>query len=128
MRKMRRYYLHPLLDHLIAVPAFVYAVAVVCRVAADDLALARLAELPAAGSLGRLGPLELGELVQDAVRKLPFGRVVAAVVHGPDLRPALGEFLPQEVEVRRLPSETVPVLGEHDGDTAGGMGARASRA
>ena len=66
--------------HLVAVPRLVVAKAVAGRVAADDLALPGLAELPSSAALRRLRPLELGELVEYAVGELALRAVVSPVV------------------------------------------------
>src|SRR5215211_5215265 len=66
--------------HLVAVPRLVVAKTVPGRVAADDLPLPGLAKLPPAASLRRLRPLELGELVEDAVREIPLWAAGAPIV------------------------------------------------
>jgi len=111
---------HALLVHLVVVAGLVVEEAVVRPGARYHLALAGLAHLAAAGPLGCLHPLKLRELVQDAIRELPFRGVVAPVVEGADGRAVLAELLLEEVEVGGLAGETVPVLGEHDGHAAGG--------
>jgi hypothetical protein len=80
--------------HLVAGPRLVVAKTVPGRVAADDLPLPGLPELPPAASLRRLRPLELGELVEDAVGELALGAIVSPIVHGPDLRSMLLELAP----------------------------------
>ncbi|HEY6751603.1 MAG TPA: hypothetical protein VI027_09780 [Rubrobacteraceae bacterium] len=77
--------------HLVAGPRLVVAKTVPGRVAADDLPLPGL---PPAASLRRLRPLELGELVEDAVGELALGAIVSPIVHGPDLRSMLLELAP----------------------------------
>jgi len=69
---------------------------------------------------GYLRSLELGELVEDAVHQLTLGAVVSPVLKGAHLGPALLELPLEQVRVRRLPAEAVPVLSKHYGDAAGG--------
>ena len=87
--------------------------------AADHLALPGLAEFLLSAALGRLRPLELGELVEYGVGEFALGAVVPAVVHGADPRPVLLELTPEVVVVRGLARDAVPVLGQHHGDAAG---------
>jgi hypothetical protein len=68
--------------HFVAVPRSVVAEAVVSLPSRDYLAFAGLSESTSTSPLGRLCPLELGELVEDAVRVLTLRRLVAAVVEG----------------------------------------------
>jgi hypothetical protein len=49
----------------------------------------------------------------------PLGGFVAPVVEGPEPATVLGELLAQEVVVRRLPGDPVPVLGQHHRHAAG---------
>src|SRR5829696_5937435 len=66
--------------HLVAVPRLVVAKTVPGRVAADDLPLSGLPELPPSATLGYLRPLELGELVEDAVSELALRAIVSPIV------------------------------------------------
>jgi hypothetical protein len=77
-----RHHGHLILIHHEVVPRGVVAVAVGRGVAGYDFALAGAAQLAPAGALGGLGPLELGELVEDTVRELALGSVVSALVEG----------------------------------------------
>ena len=86
----------------------------------DDLALAGLAAASAPGPLGYLGPLVLGDLVEDAVGELALRRIVAPVVEGADLRPVLLELAPEEVVIGGLAGEAVPVLCQHHRDAPSG--------
>jgi hypothetical protein len=86
----------------------------------DDLALAGLSELAPPGALRRLGSLELGQLVQDAVRELPLWGVVSPIVQGAHLRVVLLELAAEQVVVGGLPGEPVAVLRQHHGDTTAG--------
>ena len=60
-------------------PAVVVLKAISWHVARKDLSLTRLPELPSAAASDKLRPLELGELVEDAAREPPFGRVTLAI-------------------------------------------------
>jgi len=84
----------------------------------NDLALAGLAELASPGPLCCLCPLELGELVEDAVCELSLWALVPTVVKGADLRPMLLELASEEVVIGGLASEAVPILCEHHRHTA----------
>jgi hypothetical protein len=83
-----------------------------------DLALASFLQLPPACPLRDFRPLELGELVEDAVRELALRGIVAAVVEGTDLSAMLLEFLPEQIVIGGLPSEAVPVLSQHHRNAA----------
>ena len=67
-----------------------------------------------------LGPLELRELIENAICELALRGLVTTVVQGADLRPVLLELAPEEVMIGGLAGEAVPVLGQHHRDTAGG--------
>ena len=84
-----------------------------------DFALPGAPELAPAGPLGGLGPLELSELVEDAVGKLAFGAIVPVVVEGPEHAPVFLELPLEQVVVGGLAAEAVPVLGQHQRDPAG---------
>src|SRR5215218_8197858 len=66
--------------HLVAVPRLVVAKTVAGRVTADDLPLPGFPEFPSAASLRRLRPLELGKLVEDAVREVTLRAAISLVV------------------------------------------------
>ena len=106
--------------HLVAVPRLVVAKTVAGRVAADDLALPSLAEFPPSATLGSLRPLELGELVEDAVGEFALGAVIPAVVESAYLAAILLELTPEEVVVCGLARDAVPILGKHHGNAPGG--------
>src|SRR5918997_5205397 len=109
----------PFID-LVTVASAVEPEPIVGAASRNDLTLLGLTQLSAPGSLGGFGALVLRELVEDAVRGLPLRRSVAAVVQRAYLRPVVLELAPQEVVVRRLPGEAVPVLGQDNGHPAGG--------
>ena len=71
---------HGLLVYLVTVPRSVEFEAEHRAGNGDNLPLLGLAVLAPPRPLGRLSPLELGELVEYAVRELPFGTLVATVV------------------------------------------------
>jgi hypothetical protein len=111
---------HVLRLHLVAITGLVVAEAVAWRVAADDLSLPGLPQLPPAAALRSLRALELGELVEDAVRELTLRGIVAAVVERTQLGAVFIELPSEEVSIRRFPAETVPVLSEHGRSAPGG--------
>jgi hypothetical protein len=73
-----------LADHQ-GVPILGVGEAVGCLVSPDNLALAHLPVQSPPGPLGGLRTLELGELIQDAVRELTLRRIVSSVVESTDL-------------------------------------------
>ncbi|CAA9425778.1 MAG: hypothetical protein AVDCRST_MAG03-2878 [uncultured Rubrobacteraceae bacterium] len=101
-----------LVDHVPVAPPVV-AETVVRGVARYQPALPGLLHLPAPAALRDLRPLELRQLVEDAVREFAFGRVVAPVVQRPQPRALLGELLLEQVQVGGFPGEAVPVLGHN---------------
>src|SRR5215211_8469876 len=112
------YHAHSSLIHKVARAVLVKPEAVLGRVARDELALAGFPQLPPARPFGCLRTLELGELVQYAVCKLPLRALVTPVIESPQSATVLRELLPQQVEVSRLAGEAVPILGQHDRDAA----------
>ena len=63
--------------------------------------------------LGGLGPLELRQLIQDAVSKLSFGAIVAPIAQNLEPGTFLRELLAQKVQVRWLTGEPVSILCQH---------------
>src|SRR5215211_8966332 len=86
----------------------------------DDLALASFLEFSSPASLGELCPLVLRELVQHSIRQLALRGIVATVVESAYRAAMLLKLLAQQVVIRRLTREAVPVLSEHQGDAPGG--------
>src|SRR5215210_8133997 len=69
-------------------------------------------QLAASRPLGRLRSLELGQLVENAIGKLALRAVVPPVVQRPQLAPLLLELPLQQVVIRGLASEAVPILSQ----------------
>src|SRR5829696_1124560 len=86
----------------------------------NDFALPGLAQPATPCSLRRFRPLELGELVEDAVGELTLRALVSPIVAGTDLRAVLLELASEDVMVGWLPRESVPILCEHHEVPAGG--------
>jgi hypothetical protein len=79
----------------------------------DYLAFVRLPEPAPPRPLGGLGPLELRQLIQDAVSKLSFGAIVAPIAQSLEPGTFLRELLAQKVQVRWLTGEPVSILCQH---------------
>src|SRR5215217_2521367 len=106
--------------HFIAFAILSVAKAVVRGMGRHDLPLLGTPQLPSPRPLRYLGPLELGELVEDAVRQLPLRAIVSPIVQSADLRSVLFELTPEEVMVGGLAGDAVPILCQHHGNAPRG--------
>src|SRR5215217_6688785 len=77
-------------------------------------------KLATAAPLHDLGPLVLGELVEDAVCELALRALISPVVEGTDLGSVFVELPPQQVVIGGLAGEAVPILCQHHIDTTTG--------
>src|SRR5215212_10296724 len=84
--------LHLLFIHYVVVAAVVIPEAEVRPGSRQHFSLAGLLELTSPGPLGGLCPLELSELVENAVGKLAFWRIISPVIEGTDLGAVLLEL------------------------------------
>src|SRR5829696_3602726 len=66
-------------------------------------------KLATAAPLHDLGPLVLGELVEDAVCELALRALISPVVEGTDLGSVFVELPPQQVVIGGLAGEAVPI-------------------
>jgi hypothetical protein len=107
------YNLHLILVDLIAVPVGVELEAVTRGMCGKYLALPCLALPSAAAPLRDLQALEAGDLVEYAICELPFWGIIAPVVQGSQGTVVRRKLLSQEIQVRGLSGDPVPVLGQH---------------
>lgn len=105
---------HLLGVHLVPCPGHIQAKPVLGVASGVDLALLCPALASPATTLAELGPLELGELVQDAIGEIGLGTIAGAIVEGAQLGAVVGELLAQQVEVGWLTGDAVPILRQHD--------------
>src|SRR5215207_5047783 len=85
-----------------------------CWAGAGNQSLQSLSDPPTAAPLCRLRPLELRQLIQDAFRELPFGRVVSPVVEGTETRAMLGELFFEDVNIGGLAGEPITILHQNE--------------
>jgi hypothetical protein len=83
--------------HGVSIARGVVAETVVGLPPRDHLAFARLPEPVPPRSLGGLGPLELRQLIQDAVRELSFEAIVAPIAQSLQPGTFLRKLLAQKV-------------------------------
>src|SRR5919112_467427 len=105
-----RHYLHLRLVNLVGILCGIKFEAISGGMRAYNLTFAHFTELTPARPLGCLCPLELGELVEDAVSQLSFSTLIAAIVESAHLRSVLITLLAQEVVVGGLAGKAVPIL------------------
>ena len=111
---------HRVLINLVTVASAIVPEPVVGPTTRYKLPLTGLAEFSPPSPLRDLRRFVLGQLVEDAVRELPFWGIVAMVVQR--LQPAIMVFklALQQVMVSGFAGEAIPVLGKHHRDTTAG--------
>jgi hypothetical protein len=108
------------LIYFVAIPRVVVLESKIWRGSSKDLTLSDLPELTPSGSFRCLRTLKLRQLVEDTVGKLALRTVVAPIVEGSDLRTMLLELATEQVMLRWLAGEAVPILCQHHRDAATG--------